>query len=556
VAAATLATTAGATVRVTLSGIQLAVFVIPQTGPEGDHGIWIQNDLGSVVVRQLQSGNPPILTDVTPDNCTRDVVQNSVRCRGGIPFINVFLGNGTDTVQIGPSTPIPQGAVTCILGSVPPRAQTVVDLGAGKDKLSVPADPNSLLSAGCPLGTVAAGPYFDPILDVNGRAGDDDITGGQIADTLKGDDGNDFVGGNGGDDNLQGGVGDDTIDGNDGNDTIDGADGKDVLSGNPGNDTLTGGAGDDTLNGNFGDDRLDGGGGKNTVSGGPGNDTLQGGAGDDTMNGDDGNDVFVAPSLCDGCSDGPDTINGGDGFDTVDYSSRSCAISIALASTLNLQGCSTERDTVIGVERVLGTSLNDTITGSNASDTLVGNDGKDLVEGGLGTDTLDGGPGDDRLESDEPVVAEQDFVSCGPGTDTAFLDLKDALKLHTVTSPLGTFQLPDCESVTRTPVDDSPPGRPLRHAVRLGAHAATVLFRCPATAKPSCRGQLLLRDPGRLDGRATYSLPLGRTASIRVGLTSAAVKRLRKGRLAIVQTVEHGHSKIGPRHAEYELPVA
>jgi len=77
-----------------------------------------------------------------------------------------------------------------------------------------------------------------------------------------------------------------------GNDSVTGSNVANSLSGGGGNDTLNGGAGNDTLNGDTGDDMLVGGTGNDTLNGGAGNDTLLGGAGADTLTGGDGNDVF------------------------------------------------------------------------------------------------------------------------------------------------------------------------------------------------------------------------------------------------------------------------
>ncbi|MGE5514486.1 MAG: Ig-like domain-containing protein [Bacteroidota bacterium] len=75
---------------------------------------------------------------------------------------------------------------------------------------------------------------------IDGGAGNDTITGGNLADTLNGGDGSDWVYGGTGDDTITGGSGADLLFGQDGNDTINvssntvmqvsGGDGKDVLN--------------------------------------------------------------------------------------------------------------------------------------------------------------------------------------------------------------------------------------------------------------------------------------------------------------------------------------
>ncbi|NET71246.1 MAG: polysaccharide lyase family 7 protein, partial [Sphaerospermopsis sp. SIO1G2] len=64
---------------------------------------------------------------------------------------------------------------------------------------------------------------------LNGGSGDDSLVGGDIAETLKGRQGDDVVLGNGGDDYLWGNDGDDTLYGGVGVDTIKGGDGRDVF---------------------------------------------------------------------------------------------------------------------------------------------------------------------------------------------------------------------------------------------------------------------------------------------------------------------------------------
>jgi hypothetical protein len=150
----------------------------------------------------------------------------------------------------------------------------------------------------------------------------------------------------------------------------------------------------------------------------------------------------------------------------------------------------------------------------------------------------------------------KDVVSCGDGADVATLDLKDAATLHFVTvTVLGQPRqvlVPDCESVTRQAVDDGPPGRPAARALRLRGGAASVRFRCPASARPRCRGTLVVRDArrgGRVLGRTAYDLALGSAATLTVPLRPGAEAALRRTRRALVATVERGHSRIGPRRS-------
>ncbi len=68
--------------------------------------------------------------------------------------------------------------------------------------------------------------------------------------------------------------------------------GDDQLAGTNLNDTIDGGDADDVMNGGTGDDNLTGGSGKDTINGGDGDDIIIGGAGVDSMTGGDGVDTF------------------------------------------------------------------------------------------------------------------------------------------------------------------------------------------------------------------------------------------------------------------------
>jgi hypothetical protein len=205
-------------------------------------------------------------------------------------------------------------------------------------------------------------------------------------------------------------------------------------------------------------------------------------------------------------------------------------------------------------DNLLGTVFADQINGNGGNDVINGGAGNDVIDGGAGADTLNGGPGPDTIVAVDGV---QDSVTCGPDADVAVLDLKDSATLATVTTRFGTLRLPDCEQITRQAVDDSAPGRPRGGRLALHGRSAVLGFSCPAAARPGCRGTLTLRDPatGRALGRARYSLAVGTRVTVRVPLTAAGARLLRRDRLAVVATVERGHSRIGPRGAEFRLRV-
>ena len=149
---------------------------------------------------------------------------------------------------------------------------------------------------------------------IDGLDGDDNLTGGTLADEIWGGDGDDTIIGNSGDDKLVGSLGNDLILGGNGDDLIWGGDGWDDIAGNNGDDFISGNAGNDILYGSTGSDTLYGGDGDdilyalesgdykhdlshaNDLHGGNGNDLIYGSSGNDTLHGDDGNDVISSRS--------------------------------------------------------------------------------------------------------------------------------------------------------------------------------------------------------------------------------------------------------------------
>lgn len=266
--------------------------------------------------------------------------------------------------------------------------------------------------------------------DLRGAGGDDTLIGGAGGDRLSGASGSDTasyataggavtvdlsgslaaVGDAVGDtfisiENLAGGAFDDRLRGNNADNVISGDDGADQLFGVRGDDTLSGEAGDDTLFGEDGDDLLNGGAANDRLDGGEGNDTLIGGAGGDVLIGDAG-------------------------FDIVSYETATLRVRVDLSGVLRNIG-DARQDTLIDIERVEGSDLNDILIGSNngddiagaggddnmfggeGGDLLAGEDGADKLFGEDGDDTLDGGEGADRLNGGDGL----DVLMGGEGED-------------------------------------------------------------------------------------------------------------------------------------------
>jgi Ca2+-binding RTX toxin-like protein len=138
------------------------------------------------------------------------------------------------------------------------------------------------------------------------------VTGGNGADTLRGDAGANILSGGNGNDLLFGGAGADTLDGGAGIDTasyagemqsffVDLAAGTARRGSSSASvedqlvqiENVVGGSGADQIRGNASANAISGGAGNDQIWGNGGNDWLDGGAGNDTLSGGNGNDTFV-----------------------------------------------------------------------------------------------------------------------------------------------------------------------------------------------------------------------------------------------------------------------
>lgn len=176
-------------------------------------------------------------------------------------------------------------------------------------------------------------------------------------------------------------------------------------AGGSGRDAITGGRFDDNLNGGGGSDRLNGSGGNDDLNGEDGNDVLIGGAGNDYLSHTSGNDRMLGQTGADTFSIGWDeaselpyrvVANGGAGRDTVDFSSITLGAVVDLLDQGRNDGLAYGK-TLIGIEVLQGTSLDDSFAGSNRADTFFGNGGDDVLSGRMGNDRLVGGGGADLL---------------------------------------------------------------------------------------------------------------------------------------------------------------
>ena len=117
-----------------------------------------------------------------------------------------------------------------------------------------------------------------------------------------------------------------------------------------------------------------------------GNDMLFGGSGNDTLEG----------------GPGADTLIGGPGMDTADYSASAAAVSVNLLTGLG-SGGDAQGDILGGIENIVGSAFNDTLTGDNGGNALDGRSGNDTLNGGAGSDIIFGGLGNDIIKGDAGV---------------------------------------------------------------------------------------------------------------------------------------------------------
>lgn len=167
-----------------------------------------------------------------------------------------------------------------------------------------------------------------------------------------------------------------------------------------------------------------------------GMDYIYAGGGADSIKGQGGNDFLSGGA-------GADTLDGGDGFDTAYYFGASAGVNINLATGVGL-GDEAQGDTLIGIEHVVGTQHDDTITGDAAvfqdltggsgADSISGGDGQDRMFGGFGVDTLIGGAGSDTVFSGD----DGDSLDGGADIDTANYIFSLAAVAVSLETGLGT----------------------------------------------------------------------------------------------------------------------
>ena len=145
--------------------------------------------------------------------------------------------------------------------------------------------------------------------------------------------------------------------------------------------------GDDTLLGGTGNDTLYGGSGNDDLHGGADDDWLYGGSGSDYLYGSDGNDFLRGEA-------GADILDGGADFDAASYLWSPSGVTVNLTNGTGFGG-DAEGDTLINIEKLIGSDHDDFLFGDAGDNILHGDGGDDWLVGGAGADVLYGNGGTD-----------------------------------------------------------------------------------------------------------------------------------------------------------------
>jgi len=108
--------------------------------------------------------------------------------------------------------------------------------------------------------------------------------------------------------------------------------------------------------------------------------TLIGGAGKDVLLGGLNNDILIG-------GEGADLLSGGLGTDTADYSASSAGVTVNLATGKGYGG-DAQGDTLISIEKVIGSAFDDTFIGSVGNNSFTGGAGKDVFVMSAGNDVI------------------------------------------------------------------------------------------------------------------------------------------------------------------------
>ncbi len=357
-------------------------------------------------------------------------------------FVNVIGGSGNDVLAGDVNANMIDGGAgnDTIVATV---GGDTISGGAGSDTLDL-----SLAGAGVTLNLATTTAQATGAFGTMTVSNVENLIGSGNADVLTGDANANVISAGAGNDTITGAAGNDTLDGGAGTDTV-------VLTGAHTDYSFTLNAngtvtvtdlrngspdGTDTLSNieklTFSDGTY------TLTTGTTGNDSATAAAGNNVYVGGAGNDTFVAGS-------GTDVIYGETGIDTVSYANSGAAVNVSLATNTG-SGGDAAGDTYQGIDNVIGSAFDDTMTATMFGSVFDGGAGNDQLRGGAGADSLLGGAGNDTIVAS----AGGDTVDGGTGTDT--LDMSGAsaavtLNLATTTAQAtgayGTMTVTNIESL-------------------------------------------------------------------------------------------------------------
>ncbi|WP_395021980.1 beta strand repeat-containing protein, partial [Dongia sp.] len=209
-----------------------------------------------------------------------------------------------------------------------------------------------------------------------------------------------------------------TITGNVSANTLAGGDGNDILIGGGGADVLDGGAGTDTAS------YATAGAGVTALLGAPGSNTGDA-AGDtytsiENLTGSAFNDVLYGNNVA-------NVLNGGDGIDTADYSAATAAVWLRPIEDAACSGAEAAGDSLISIERLIGSAFNDTLYGSYKGGMSDPTD--NYIDGGAGADYMAAWNGNDTYIVDNTGDVVNEYS--GGGIDTVYASVTYSITIYT-----------------------------------------------------------------------------------------------------------------------------
>jgi RTX calcium-binding nonapeptide repeat (4 copies) len=204
-----------------------------------------------------------------------------------------------------------------------------------------------------------------------------------------------------------------------------------------------------------------------------------------------------------------------------------------------------------GDDDLRGAGGNDALDGSAGDDSLGGGAGADTVTGGFGFDSVDAGDGNDSVRLRDGELDNVGVLTCGFGSDSLDIDLKDKQALTAVDglSLFITVLTRSCENVTVGAFGEGPNVTVSGQSLSVGEDGRTaVRLHCPGSLDIPCAGSLRLGIPTKSKKALRqplthYSIAAGESHSVRVRLSSHDRRTLNRRRHAngLVLSIEKGH---------------